>query len=118
MARLIDFNAWDKYTVGYTGQEIPPHTQEALERYLINGYMPGGFLTACLSGDLFRAVQSADRANRANLWAIVHWIMIYAPEGSWGSDRATKDWVADEGGRRTKYREQRERETTWLTLVK
>ena len=118
VAKILDFSEWDDYTVTYTGQEIPPHTQSALENYLIRGYQPGGFLTACLTGDLYRAVQSADTANRSNLWAIVRWIMNYAPEGSWGSAEAMRAWTADKGGRRSQYREQCEKRKTWLSLVK
>ena len=116
--QLIDFDQSQDSAVSYTGQAVPEHTQEALENYLILGCPPGGFLTACLTGDLFRAVQSADTANRSMIYAIVRWIMINAPEGSWGSAQAMRDWTADRDGRRTQYREQCEKSRTWLTLVK
>jgi len=116
--QLIDFDQSQDSAVSYTGQSVPEHTQEALENYLIRGYQPGGFLTACLTGDLFRAVQSADTANRGMIYAIVLWIMHNAPEGSWGSYPAVENWCADKGGRRTQYREQCEKSKTWLTLVK
>jgi hypothetical protein len=116
--QLIDFDQSQDSAVSYTGQSVPEHTQEALENYLIRGYQPGGFLTACLTGDLFRAVQSADTANRGMIYAIVLWIMHNAPEGSWGSAQAMRDWTADRDGRRTQYREQCEKSRTWLTLVK
>jgi len=116
--QLVDFDLRNDMAVAYTGQTVPEHTQEALENYLIQGYQPGGFLTACLTGDLFRAVQSADNANRQMLWCIVLWIMHNAPEGSWGSDQAMQAWIADRNGCRTQYREQCEKAKTWLTLVK
>ena len=118
MNKLVDFRFHDDYAVVHAGQDIPPHTQEALENYLIRGYMPGGFLTACLVGDLYRAVQSADTANRQMLWAIVRWIMHNAPEGSWGSAEAMRNWTADKNGCRTEFIEQCERKKVWLTLVK
>ena len=118
MNKLVDFRFHDDYAVVHAGQEVPEHTQQALENYLIRGYMPGGFLTACLVGDLYRAVQSADTANRQNLWVIVRWIMIYAPEGSWGSADAMRDWAADKNGCRTQYQKQCEKGKVWLTLVR
>ena len=116
--QLVDFDLRNDMAVAYTGQAVPEHTQEALENYLIRGYQPGGFLTACLSGDLFRAMQSADHTNRNAIYAIVRWIMTSAPEGSWGSYPAVEDWCADKHGRRTQYREQCEKRLAWLTLVK
>lgn len=118
MKRLIDFDMQDDIALAYTGQAVPRHTQEALENYLILGYRPGGFLTACLTGQLFPAVQSADTANRSMLYAIVLWIMHHAPEGSWGSHKNMQAWIDDRDGCRTRYREQCEKRKTWLTLVK
>lgn len=118
MSRLIDFDMPDDMTLAYTGQAVPEHTQEALEMYLIYGYWPGGFLTACLTGQLFPAVQSADTANRSMFYAIVRWIMHHAPEGSWGSAEAMQAWIDDRDSCRTRYREQCEKRKTWLTLVK
>ncbi len=87
----------------YMGMEIPVHTQEALENYFMHGFSPGGFLTAVLVGDLYRAVNTADTANRRMLWAISHWVMVSAPDGSWGSYELVEDWCADKNGRRTAY---------------
>lgn len=108
MHMLIDFGT----------KQVPEHTQQALENYFIHGYQPGGFLTACLSGDLYRAVSTADTINRQALWHIVRWIMNHAPEGSWGSDEAMRGWTADRHGCRTLYRDQQAKARTWLTLVK
>ena len=51
-----------KSQLGDMGMEIPSHTLEALELYLIHGYHPGGFLSSVLAGDFFRAVSTADTA--------------------------------------------------------
>lgn len=119
MKTLIDFDSIKKdASVAHSGQEIPKHTQETLENYFIRGYMPGGFLTACLVGDLYRAVATADTANRQMLWCIVRWIMNNAPDGSWGSAQAMRDWARDKNGHRTQFREQAEKSKVWLTLVK
>ena len=99
---MIDFNEGmthaGTYNIG-----VPPHTREALEDYLIKGWAPGGFLTAMLTGDLYRAVSCADSANRQMLWAIGRWIVICAPPGSWGSEQNVQDWCNDKNGIRTRY---------------
>ena len=46
---------------------IPAHTKAALDRYVNDRLLPGGFLTAVLSNDLFGAVGSADSENLAAL---------------------------------------------------
>ena len=118
MKTLIDFDLQGDETAAYSGQEVPHHTRVAIENYLIHGFRPGGFLTSCLTGQLFLAVQSADSSNRIMLWCIVRWIMHHAPEGSWGSHEAMQAWIDDRNGCRTQYREQCERSRAWLTLVK
>lgn len=98
------------------GQEIPKHTQDALEDYLIRGYPPGGFLTAILTNDLYRAVASADHANKTNITAITDWVLNYAPERSWGSPDMVQMWLDDEDNRRTKFSEATQKAYTWAAL--
>lgn len=75
-----------------TGYEdkIPAHTLGALQRYVENKYMPGGFLTAVLSNDLFGAVGRADSENIEALAEIVKFVYNRMPSNSWGS--ADKMW--------------------------
>lgn len=101
---------------GWQGMSIPEHTADTLENYLLKGWEPGGFVTACLAGDLFRAVATADVENRKHLWAIVTWIRNYAPETSWGSYGAVDMWTADVGSRRTIWATSKEKEFTWRAL--
>jgi len=56
-----------------------------LERYLNNGIMPGGFLTAVLENNLKEAFARADMENSANLKNIVGYIYNNIPSDSWGS---------------------------------
>lgn len=100
----------------YVGMEIPEHAQQSLEDYLIKGWSPGGFLTSCLAGDMWRAVRVADTGNRRMLWAIVTWIMDNAPEGSWGNYEAVEDWCNDKNGRRTVYAVACEKARVWEIL--
>jgi hypothetical protein len=98
-----------KSQLGDMGMEIPSHTLEALELYLIHGYHPGGFLSSVLAGDFFRAVSTADTANRQMLWVIGRWISHEAPHGSWGSYDAIDNWCANFKNCRTSYVDQLEK---------
>jgi hypothetical protein len=89
--------------LGDMGMEIPGHTLEALEMYLIHGYGPGGFLSSVLAGDFFRAISTADTANRQMLWVIGRWISNEAPHGSWGSYEAIDRWCHNINHCRTNY---------------
>ena len=71
---------------------IPQHTRGALERYLVNGYMPGGFLTAVFTNDLFSAVSRADHWNQQALPDIVKFIYNEAPMGARGSVEKMEDY--------------------------
>ena len=111
--KMIDF---DTSELGFTGMEIPVHTQEAITGYLIHGWKPGGFLTAILAGDLFRAVSSADIANRQMMWAISRFIMVRLPIGAWGSYDTVHEWSTDKNNIRTEYVTDLEKNYIWQTL--
>lgn len=110
---IVEGLGFDK---GYQGMYIPEHTRDTLQNYLLKGWEPGGFVTACLANDLSRAVSAADHVNRKNLWAIVMWITNNAPHGSWGSYEAVKYWCKDEGGIRSSWAVTKEKEYVWNTL--
>ena len=88
---------------------IPEHTQEMLENYMVHGFHPGGFGAAVLSNDLCAAVYSADHVNRQRLDVIVRWCSTSLPSVAWGSADAMKAWMADEGGRRSTWVQEREK---------
>jgi len=111
--KMVDF---DTSELGFMGMVIPVHTQEAITGYLIRGWKPGGFLTAMLAGDLFRAVNSADTANRQMMWAIGRFIMTSLPEGCWGSYDNVHDWSTDKNNIRTEYVTNLEKNYIWETL--
>jgi len=93
----------DRHGGPSTEYNVPVHTQEALEHYLISGFQPGGFLSSMLAMNMERAVYNADVANKQAFVSIARWIIEYAPKASWGSYQAIDDWCADKDGRRTKY---------------
>ena len=72
---------------------IPAHTKAALDRYVNDRILPGGFLTAVLSNDLFGAVGKADSENLAALPDIVRYIYNEVPSGCWGTKDIIWKWV-------------------------
>ena len=66
---------------------------DSLERYLNNGIMPGGFLTACLENNLREALGRADEFNRATIFNIVHYLHNYIPSSAWGSPDHIEYWL-------------------------
>jgi hypothetical protein len=102
-----------RYTDIDTGNN---YLDEGLENYLMYGFEPGGFLTSVLANDLYLAVGRADHWNKDRLPHIVNEVLHKMPSISWGSYAAVKDWCKDKDGRRTYYREQKEKEYTWRVL--
>jgi hypothetical protein len=74
---------------------IPSHTKAALDRYVNQKYLPGGFLMAVLSNDLFGAVGRADSENLAALPDIVKYVYNQMPANSWGSQELVYKFVED-----------------------
>lgn len=72
---------------------IPEYTKAALNRYIKHGIMPGGFLTAVLSNDLFGAVAHADSDNMLAIPDIVKFIYMECPSSCWGSRQAVLDYA-------------------------
>ena len=117
MNTLVDFSETE-LDLKYMGMEIPMHTGETLQNYLIHGYKPGGFCESMLAKDYDRAITIADTANRKMFWAIATWIREYAPEGSWGSYDIIENWCNDVDGLRTKYATDTEKKFIWKELKK
>jgi hypothetical protein len=72
--------------------KIPPTTMAALLRYVNKGYMPGHFLTAVLTNDLFEAVGQADVDNIQALPEIVKFVYTEVPGNAWGSKEAVREY--------------------------
>ena len=73
---------------------IPPHLQGALEWYLQEGILPGGFLQAVLENKLMESFERADDISRAALPDIVHYLYNYVPLAAWGSPERVAEWTA------------------------
>ena len=113
--KMLDFDTSD---LGYMGMEVPEHTQQSLTHYLLNGWEPGGFLTAMLAMDMERAIGCADTANRRMMWAIGRWITTKCPSAAYGDYDKISAWSRDLYGIRAEYKENYEKNQVWLTLVK
>ena len=72
---------------------IPQHTKDALDRYVNEGILPGGFLVKVLSNDLFGAVGHADSENKKALADICAYIYNELPSGAWGSKQIVVDYA-------------------------
>lgn len=112
---MIDFDSAD-HDMKYMGQEVPHHTRETIEHYLLRGWAPGGFVESMLANDLERALYTADIVNRQRFWTIAMWIREYAPRESWGSYDAIEKWRDDFMGCRSAFAEKVEKDFVWKQL--
>jgi hypothetical protein len=96
--------------------DVPDHTQEAFETYLIEGYPPGGFLLAVLLNNFVLAAGRADYINKQHLGSIAHWVSHSAPPASWGSEQKVNDWLSDKDGVRTRFADVVKKQQTWKIL--
>ena len=76
--------------IDYTN--CPDHVRDTLQRYLEQGYGPGGFLSAVLSNDLMASVDRADNTSLAVLPAIVSWLHNEVPTACYGSPQRVRSW--------------------------
>lgn len=115
-AKLVDWAP--SSDMAYSGVAFSEDFKGTIERYLLNGYEPGGFATAILARDFERALYCADTHNRKVFYWIARWVAERMPQGSWGSYAEVEAWCRDTDGRRTAFKDQYEKEKVWLTLVK
>ena len=73
-------------------QYFPEHIRDGLERWVSEGIMPGGFLTAVLENDLFGALGKADEINQRNIHGICSYIYNHTPGQCWGSAEKMAAW--------------------------
>lgn len=71
---------------------LPEKFHESFRMYIEEGYMPGGFLTAILEGNLFETVGAADSFNEELITVIVRWVYNEAPSLCWGNPEKVRAW--------------------------
>jgi hypothetical protein len=78
---------------------MPSYMRDGMERYVLNGLMPGSFLTAILEGDEVRAKQMADVNNRRLVDEYFAKVRELLPPACYGNPAQVKAW-SDRGGLR------------------
>jgi hypothetical protein len=68
--------------------------REALFHYLLFGLNPGGFLTAVLTNDLYRASTVCDFENARRLSFVARVVLHALPPESFGNDQIMNAWQA------------------------
>ena len=66
--------------------------QEAIFGYLVYGWETGGFLTAVLANDLYRAAIVADIENVKRLAYVAKFVIYSLPQASYGSINVVRNW--------------------------
>ena len=66
--------------------------QEAIFGYLVYGWEPGGFLTAVMANDLYRAATVADIANVDHLAYVAKFVVYALPQASYGNYDQVEIW--------------------------
>lgn len=74
---------------------IPPHMQEAIRRYVVQGIQPGQFLQSVITNDLRGAIGYADDVNLPLLKLYVQWFYNVAPSGCHGSPTIMRQWMTE-----------------------
>jgi hypothetical protein len=73
--------------------KMPVRTREALERYVVLGIEPGGFLMAVLSNDLMLSFGRADDENFTAIESICKWLYNEAPRSCYGSYEKVETYI-------------------------
>lgn len=76
---------------------LPRRMHEGLLRYIVDGYRPGGFLSAVLANDLKQACSVADDENRYLLYDYIFFLYNYAPPTCYGSKENFEQWLKQGG---------------------
>lgn len=76
---------------------LPEHMQGAMERWIEHGMLPGGFLTAVLTNDLFDAFGKADMVNRNRIHDYIVYLYNYAPAVCYGNPEKVRAWFDRQG---------------------
>lgn len=80
---------------------VPSHTRDSIYTYLVNGWEPGGFLTAVLLNDLYAATSRADSENVKNLASIAKYVYQTLPPICYGTKENIAAWCKmDDDARR------------------
>lgn len=79
---------------------VPNHMHDGIVLWLMDGILPGSFMTAILENNLSEACNRADEMNRYRLYDFVFFLYNYAPISSWGSHDKVYAWARAHRDRR------------------
>jgi hypothetical protein len=88
---------------GMVRYQIPEYMRPGILRWIEEGIIPGGFLTAVIENNLR---ESFDKADDQNMFRIHSYLLFFyncAPAPCWGSIKKVKEW-ANKGGLKEKPR--------------
>jgi len=80
-----------------TQPKIPLVTFNGLERYVIKGIRPGGYLNAVICNNLFQALGQADQHNRHAIGTLATFINSKCPAACFGNPELVQDWIDQDG---------------------
>lgn len=80
--------------------QIPPHMQDSIRRYVVQGILPGHFLQGVITNDLRMAVNHADDTNLPLIRRYVQWFYNHAPANCHGSQQTMLQWSAERAAER------------------
>lgn len=83
----------DPISAKYGDYGLPDYMWHGLQRYLLDGIQPGGFMTAMLGNDLELTVARADEENLEKLGAWVMFLHNEIPAAAWGNPERVELWV-------------------------
>lgn len=79
---------------GFEELGLPEYMWKPIENYLMNGYMPGNFLTSILTNDLRGAFSHADWNNERLIKEWIQFMYWHMPAISQGSREICDAWIA------------------------
>jgi len=86
---------------------IPPRMMGGIERYIIEGIIPGQFLQAVICNDIKEAFGRADDENFHLMPAYINYFYNEAPAQCWGSKKHMENWSKIIKERRSKDAEEK-----------
>ncbi len=73
--------------------QIKEDTIASIQKYVVFGVPPGGFVEAVLANDLMEAIARADQENGRTLKAIATYVYMEIPDPSHGSYEKVGKWM-------------------------
>jgi hypothetical protein len=83
----------NRFAVDRNWGNVHEDCREAIFNYLAYGYDPGGFLTAVLTNDLYRAAGISDFENKKRLAFVANFVAMNLPLACYGTAKKMRAWM-------------------------